>query len=116
MIQAVAYIHDQNIVHRDIKFDNFMISNDGTLKLIDFGFAQKLEDEELIFNGYGTPSFVAPEVLYRTGCDTKSDMWSLGVMIYSLFNDMESPFKGDTDQDTYQKVLQKQLNYDNMPS
>ena len=68
-----------------------MVANDGYLKLIDFGFAKKLEKNKYLFSVKGTPDYVAPEVLKEEGHNHNVDWWSLGIMIYEMLIGI-SPF------------------------
>lgn len=85
---ALAHIHSHGVVHRDIKPSNILISNDGTVKLADFGIAfTPGGGADITSEGtaLGTPSFMAPEQLEDArGADERSDIWSLGVCFFEL--------------------------------
>lgn len=81
---AVRLIHSKNIVHRDIKLANILLTRDFTVKLSDFGFA-KFSNSEMLMETYcGTPMNMAPEILFRQQYTFKCDIWSLGVVVYQL--------------------------------
>eukprot|EP00930_Biecheleria_cincta_P040599 TRINITY_DN27811_c0_g1_i1.p1 TRINITY_DN27811_c0_g1~~TRINITY_DN27811_c0_g1_i1.p1 ORF type:complete len:521 (+),score=135.71 TRINITY_DN27811_c0_g1_i1:153-1715(+) len=94
MVQALAAVHAAEIVHRDVKCENFLItaSPDRSLKLIDFGTARDCAHPEvptmLLGPGYehhvGTPNFMAPEAIIGAANDRRSDLWSLGCTIAQL--------------------------------
>ncbi|XP_021487696.1 PAS domain-containing serine/threonine-protein kinase [Meriones unguiculatus] len=92
LLSAVGYLRSQGIIHRDIKDENIVISEDFTIKLIDFGSAAYLERGKLFYTFCGTIEYCAPEVLmgnpYR---GPELEMWSLGVTLYTLIFE-ENPF------------------------
>jgi len=89
---AVNYIHQKKICHRDIKPENILISEDGTLKLIDFGFAVNLEGTDgTIRGGVGTQTYQAPEVLIGVPYDPSVDLWAVGATTYTLLSGIK-PF------------------------
>ena len=88
------YLHEKDIVHRDLKLENLLFTSkdprDLTIKLIDFGFACKLKDESMT-HVLGSPFYMAPEIIQRKEYDNKVDIWSLGCLAYILLSG-ESPF------------------------
>ncbi|MCX6986324.1 MAG: protein kinase [Lentisphaerae bacterium] len=94
---ALDYVHRQGIIHRDIKPENILITEDGTVKITDFGIG-KIIDSELTIAGdvMGSPAYMSPESFdsART-IDYRTDIFSLGVICYELFTGVR-PFEGDT--------------------
>lgn len=84
MVMAIGYLHEKNIIHRDLKLENILIDEEGYLKIIDFGLAKILKDEEEAMTFWGTPEYIAPEVIGRKGHDKAVDWWALGVIIYEM--------------------------------
>ncbi|PRP77065.1 MAP/microtubule affinity-regulating kinase 3-like [Planoprotostelium fungivorum] len=83
---AVSYIHERDIAHRDIKLENVMVAANGHCKLIDFGFSRKISIQSPIMRTpCGSSLYSAPEIMLRKKyCGKQTDMWSLGVLLYSL--------------------------------
>lgn len=113
ILQGVQYIHQQNIVHLDLKPEN-IVCEDRTgfqIKIIDFGLASRLDSSTPLRVMHGTPEFVAPEVInYEPVCLT-TDMWSVGVICYILLSG-ESPFQGESDSETLALVTAGQWEFD----
>ena len=86
MANAVKYCHKQKIVHRDIKLENWLIDEEGVIKLGDFGVSKQLKTDTDIAEFCGTPAFMAPELQKRgASYNAKStDVWSLGVCLYAM--------------------------------
>lgn len=87
IVRALKYIHNHKIIHRDLKLGNLFITNKLELKLGDFGLAAKIEYEgQRRKTVCGTPNYIAPEVLEKkNGHSYEVDVWSLGVIIYTLY-------------------------------
>jgi len=89
VLHATAYCHQQGLVHRDIKLENFVYEStapNARLKMIDFGFAAMLKSPEMA-ERCGTPSYMAPEAwISGRSCDAAVDMWAIGVLTYMLLS------------------------------
>ena len=85
IVLALKYLHDKNILHRDIKGQNIFLCRDGTVKLGDFGIAKALDStNQLAQTVIGTTFYMAPDVLKGSGYNSKADIWSLGCVLYEL--------------------------------
>uniref|UniRef100_A0A4W3I6Z3 Myosin light chain kinase, smooth muscle n=1 Tax=Callorhinchus milii TaxID=7868 RepID=A0A4W3I6Z3_CALMI len=111
--EGVQYIHKQEIVHLDLKPENIMCVNKtgARIKLIDFGLARKLESTSSLKVLFGTPEFVAPEVINYEPIGYPTDMWSIGVICYILVSGL-SPFMGDNDNETLANVTSATWDFD----
>jgi hypothetical protein len=85
VIAGLAAIHGAGIVHRDVKPDNMLRMDDGRLVLSDFGLATDLPDSTMVSVFVGTPHYMAPEVREGDPATTRSDVWSLGVVLHEIF-------------------------------
>ncbi|MDQ2732859.1 MAG: protein kinase, partial [Armatimonadota bacterium] len=94
---ALDYAHQRGIVHRDVKPDNIQILPDGTAKLTDFGIARLGNEPGITQAGqvFGTPSYMSPEQIAGKPVDQRSDVFSLGVVLYEILTSRK-PFTGDS--------------------
>lgn len=104
--RGLAAAHRRNVLHRDLKPANVMITDEGELKLLDFGLAQLLDGGIYPGETVGTPLYMAPEVWRGEPATTRSDLWSLGVMLYEL-GAGRAPFPGP-DVEAIAKAVQSE--------
>lgn len=101
---ALSYMHGHMIIHRDLKLSNMFLSDKMEVKLGDFGLAAKLlEKDDKRYTVCGTPNYIAPEILSQSGHSFKSDLWSLGVIIYTLIIG-KPPFETNKIKSTYKLI------------
>eukprot|EP00347_Sterkiella_histriomuscorum_P013112 403365973 len=88
ILLGLDFMHSQNIIHRDIKLDNILLSSSNfdilELRLADFGLAKVLKEGELCYHKCGTPTYIAPEILRGEGYTQKADLFSLGSVLFNL--------------------------------
>ena len=106
---SLSEIHKANLVHRDIKPGNFMISNEGQLKLMDFGIIKDKNLEVTTTEGIiGTPAYMSPEHVDNKSMDLRSDLFAFAIVIYELFTG-KRPFLGDTYVEIIHKICSQEI-------
>uniref|UniRef100_A0A182XWG5 Uncharacterized protein n=1 Tax=Anopheles stephensi TaxID=30069 RepID=A0A182XWG5_ANOST len=121
--QGVEHMHSRQIVHLDLKPENIMCATKtshevgftqqgkASIKIIDFGLAQRLCASSPTRVLFGTPEFIAPEIINYEPISVQSDMWSIGVICYVLLSGL-SPFMGDNDVDTFSNITRAEYDFD----
>jgi eukaryotic-like serine/threonine-protein kinase len=112
VLDALSHAHRAGVVHRDLKPANLMVTETGTVKVMDFGIARVLGTEHFTHGGYmmGTPAYMAPEQVMGTEIDARADLYAVGVVFYRLLS-AQLPF----DADTAIAMVQKQISSEPTP-
>ena len=115
IFSAIDYLHSINIVHCDIKPENFVLKINKTkteLKLVDFGnIRRKPKDKERLNNFSGTREYMAPEALENYGFNEKVDEWAAGVIMYNMLTGAD-PFSSDNDSDYKDNIRFKEIKFE----
>ncbi|OCT89379.1 death-associated protein kinase 2 isoform X1 [Xenopus laevis] len=115
ILEGVNYLHARKIAHFDLKPENIMLLDKTIamphIKLIDFGLAHTIEDGVEFKNIFGTPEFVAPEIVNYEPLGLAADMWSIGVITYILLSGA-SPFLGENKQETLSNITAVNYEFD----
>ena len=81
---GLEYLFNKNILHRDIKPQNILVSKNNILKITDFGLSRHINNNELMATLCGSPLYMAPEIIKNKQYTVKSDIWSFGIIIYEM--------------------------------
>jgi calcium-dependent protein kinase len=112
ILSAIVYCHQHNICHRDLKPENLLLEEDNidsNIKVIDFGTSKWFNKNERMKEKYGTPYYIAPEVL-RKDYNEKCDVWSCGIILYIMLSGYP-PFGGKNNDQIMKKVLEGSFNF-----
>ena len=105
LINGLEHIHSKNIAHRDLKPENLLLTEDNTLKIIDFGLSHEFDGTNLLKTKCGSPSYAAPEILRGKPYDGfKSDVWCCGIILYAMVCGY-LPFDGETNKILFKNIL-----------
>jgi len=114
MANAVHYLHEIDIVHRDVKLDNFLLenwSNDARIVLADFGLSHRLRRNDTLSHPCGTLGYTAPEVVKGEEYELNCDVWSLGVCLFVMLVGF-APFEGDTQPELRDLIIAGEYSMD----
>ncbi|XP_040287918.1 myosin light chain kinase family member 4 isoform X2 [Bufo bufo] len=111
--EGIQYMHQMYIIHLDLKPENIMCVSraDYQIKIIDFGLARRYKPREKLKVHFGTPEFLAPEVVNYDFVSFPTDMWSVGVIAYMLLSGL-SPFLGEDDNETLNNIIVSQFDFE----
>ena len=120
--EAMAAAHEQDVIHRDLKPGNIKITPEGKVKVLDFGLAKAVGGEAIDEHTtvtepgrmFGTPAYMSPEQARGSPTDKRSDIWSLGCVLYEMLTGV-TPFKGETVSDTLVNILQSEPDWQILP-
>jgi len=108
VVEAFDYMHQMDIIYRDLKPENLVLTNNGYLKVTDFGFAKIVPNKT--FTLCGTPDYLAPEIVTGQGHGKGVDWWTLGILIYEMLASFP-PFFDDEPMMTYRKIIQGKFKF-----
>lgn len=111
-VRGLKELHDRKIFHRDMKSANIFLTSTGTVKIGDLNVA-KIAKKGLLYTQTGTPYYASPEVWKDKPYDSKSDVWSLGCILYEMAA-LKPPFRADTMEGLYKRVIKGE--YDRIPA
>ncbi|XP_031561876.1 serine/threonine-protein kinase N2-like isoform X2 [Actinia tenebrosa] len=111
VVLGLQYLHDHEIVYRDLKLDNLLLDSEGYVKIADFGLCKEGMGYGAKTGTFcGTPEFLAPEVLTETSYTRAVDWWGLGVLIFEMLVG-ESPFPGDDEEEVFDSIVNDEVRY-----
>ncbi|KAH0794112.1 CAMK family protein kinase [Histomonas meleagridis] len=115
IMAGLCYLHDNRIIHRDLKLENFLIGKDGHVKIADFGLSAKLDyDDERKYTVCGTPNYLSPELLSShaslIGHSYEVDIWTIGVCAFAMLTG-HPPFETPRTKLTYEHIKNCQYHF-----
>ena len=109
VLMALNYLHSRDIIYRDLKPENLLIDAEGHIKITDFGLSKQFFESQGNMKTYsmcGTPEYLAPEIVSKSGHTKAADYWSLGILIYEMLNG-QPPFVNSNKSALYREILSK---------
>ena len=113
MVRGLKTLHDRNILHRDLKSANVFLCRDGSFKLGDMNVSKLAAQDGMLFTQTGTPYYASPEVWRDQPYDNRSDLWSLGCVLYEM-TALNPPFKAANMDALFKVVIS--ANYPAIPN
>ena len=112
LMEGISYLHQNKVVHRDIKLDNVLLDGNGQVKIGDYGVSKKVnKDDEMLFEQCGTPAYIAPEIVREIGYKGYPvDIWSAGVCLYAMLYG-NVPFKPNQMSDLNKMIMETKIEY-----
>ncbi|KAJ3284780.1 Serine/threonine kinase [Borealophlyctis nickersoniae] len=111
VLLALEYFHKNNIIYRDLKLDNILLTLDGHIKIADYGLCKESMGNGATTNTFcGTPEFMAPEIVSEKPYGRAVDWWAFGVLIYEMLLG-QSPFRGEDEDEIFEAILEDEILY-----
>ena len=110
IVKSLEYLVSKRVMHRDLKPDNIIVNDKHETFLIDLGFATLIspEDPVSLNERFGTPFYMSPEMMSNKKYNSKSDIWSLGVIYYEMLYG-HLPFYGNSDTELFKDIMQTKV-------
>ena len=108
MAQVLAFLHERNVMHRDVKLENILLDRNFNVKLSDFGWCAHTTEERMTF--CGTKEYITPEMVQGRHYGCSVDLYCLGIVLYELFY-KKSPFNDSSEQKTFHNIEKKPLTF-----
>ncbi|KAI9795212.1 MAG: serine/threonine protein kinase, AGC [Piccolia ochrophora] len=110
IVLILEFLHKNGIAYRDMKPENLLIDAEGHIKLVDFGFAKRLEGTAVTYTLCGTPEYLAPEVIQSKGHGTSVDWWAFGILLYEFLVG-QPPFWDQNPMKIYEKIVNEPVRF-----
>jgi len=111
VLLALEFLHKKNIIYRDLKLDNILLTDEGHIKIADYGLCKLDMDVSTTTNTFcGTPEFMAPEILKGYEYTRSVDWWTFGILTYEMLT-RRAPFKGKDDVELFRNIIENQPFY-----
>ncbi|KAM0677269.1 Serine/threonine kinase [Binucleata daphniae] len=115
ILMGLEFLHKNDIIYRDMKLDNILITADGHVKIADFGLCKdNFKSFSTTFTYCGTADTIAPEVILQVGYTKDVDWWSFGVVIYEMYENAQ-PFNGATNAEIASEILHSEVTFKKTP-
>ncbi|CAL8144280.1 unnamed protein product [Orchesella dallaii] len=112
VVLALEYLHNVNLIYRDLKPENVMLTSDGYIKLVDLGFVKRVTTKTSTM--VGTPAYMAPELILHKSYDKNIDWWALGILVYEMLAGIQNTPFADADRMVmYEKITSKEVTFSN---
>jgi serine/threonine protein kinase len=110
IVLAFEYMHFKDLIYRDLKPENVLVTETGYVKLTDFGFVKKMKPWERTYTLCGTPEYIPPEVILNTGHGRAADWYTLGIFLYELMVG-RPPFMAEDTYDVFKMTLRDPIKF-----
>ena len=112
ILLGFRYMHEKDIVYRDIKPENILVDMDGHIRIADFGLSKLIGEDEKSYSFCGSPEYLSPEMLNtQDGHDRRLDIYCLGVLLFEMLTGLP-PFYDEDHSKMFEKIINGQLKLD----